>query len=290
MNNYVIFTDATADLPASILTKINVGVIPMDFEVSGKSYTHYSDSRELASSDFFQKMKDGATATTSQINVTRYIEYFSPILEQGTDILYIGFSSGLSGTYQASMLAMNELKEKFPERTIISIDSLAASGGEGLLVYLASIKKEEGLTIHELADWVTDNRNHICHWFTVDDLHHLKRGGRISAVSATFGTALDIKPILHVDQEGKLSVHSKVRGRKKCEGKLLEQLKNTAIDPETTPMVITHGNCFDEAQNLANKIKELYGTKDIIISDMGPIIGSHTGSGVLVLSFYGTEK
>lgn len=290
MNDYVLFTDATADLPADVFEQLDIQVVPMDFEMSGTNYTHYPDGRELSSHNFFTRIQNGEMATTSQINVTRYYDHFTPYLQAGKDILYLSFSSGLSGTYQASVLAANELMEEYKERKIISIDTLCASGGEGLIVYMAAKKKLAGSTMNELADWVTENRLKLCHWFTVDDLHHLKRGGRISAISATFGTALNIKPLLHVDNEGKLAVHSKIRGKKRCVEKLLECMAQTAIDPVNHPVVITHSNCYDEARALADKVKETFHTTDIVISEMGPIIGAHTGSGTLVLTFLGIER
>ena len=290
MENYVLFTDATADLPDEIFKQMNIQVVPMDFEINGTVFTHYPDGRELSSSDFFQRLQAGEMATTSQINVTRYYEYFTPFLKEGKDILYLSFSSGLSGTYQASVLAANELMEEYPERKVISIDTLCASGGEGLLVYMAAQRKNNGMSMEELKTWVEENQLHLCHWFTVDDLHHLKRGGRISAISATFGTALNIKPLLHVDDEGKLAVYGKIRGKKRCPEKLIECMSQTVIDGKNNPVVVTHSNCYEDAAALAEKVKETFGTTDIIISDMGPIIGAHTGSGTLVLTFLGSHR
>ena len=290
MNQYVLFTDATADLPCDVIETMDIQVIPMDFEMGGTNYTHYPDGRNLSTKDFFARIQKGEMATTSQINVTRYFDFFTPYLEQGKDILYLSFSSGLSGTYQASILATNELAEQYPERTIKSVDTLSASGGQALLVYAAALKKKDGMSLDELAQWVEDNRLHLCNWFTVDDLHHLKRGGRISAISATFGTALNIKPLLHVDNEGKLAVVSKIRGKKRCVEKLLEQMELGVIDPVKDPVMITHSNSKDEALLLSQKIKEKYQTETILISDLGPIIGAHTGNGTLILTFFGKER
>lgn len=290
MNNYILFTDATADLPSDVFDRMNIQVIPMDFELSGVNITHYPDGRELSSKDFFTRISNGEMATTSQINITRYFDYFTPYLKEGKDILYLCFSSGLSGTYQASLLAIKELREEYPERNIISVDTLSACGGEGLIAYMAAQRMVQGMAMDELAKWVTDHSKKICIWFTVDDLFHLKRGGRISAISATFGTALSIKPLLCVDNNGKLSVHSKIRGKKRCADKLLECMEQSAINPVGDPIVITHSNCYDDAVLLSEKIKERLGTKDIIISEMSPIIGAHTGSGSLVLSFLGHQR
>ena len=209
--NYVILTDSTTDISQAIADEINVKVWPMQFELDGLAYRNFPDEREMKSDDFYDLMRSGKMPKTSQINVVDFCEYFSEYLEKGLDILYICFSSGLSGTYNNSLIAIEELKEKYPDRTVISVDSLAASMGEGLLVYLAAQQKNKGMGLQELAKWVEDNRLHLCHWFTVDDLHHLKRGGRVSAATAIVGSALNIKPVLHVDDEGHLINVSKVR-------------------------------------------------------------------------------
>ena len=186
MAQYEIYTDATIDLPPNIVEDIGIKVIPMDFEMNGKAYSHYPDERELDSKKFYKLLQEGEMVTTTQITPSRFVEYFTPTLEKGKDILYIGFSSGLSGTYGSSKVAIQSLKEKYPDRTIMSVDSLCASSGEGLLVYLASKEKEKGKSLEELYNWVEENRLNICHWYKVDDLFHLKRGGRISSVAATF--------------------------------------------------------------------------------------------------------
>ena len=290
MNDYVIFTDATCDINSNIFDELDVQVIPMDFEMNGESYTHYLDGRELSSETFFQRIKAGEMANTSQINMMRYFDFFTPYLEAGKDIVYLCFSSALSGTYQSSVLATNELLEKYPNRKIKTIDTLSASGGQALLVYMAAQKKIEGMSFDELSLWVEENRLHICHWFTVDDLYCLKRHGRIGAISATFGTALSIKPLLHVDQEGKLALYGKIRGKKNCITKLMEQMRLSVVDPVNDPVFITHADNLEEAKALEAKIREEFHTKTVIISNMGPVIGAHTGSGTLVLTFYGKER
>ncbi len=290
MKEYKLMTDATCDLPASILEQMNIGVIPMEFEMAGEVYRHFPDGREMGFHEFYEKVREGEMPKTSQINRMTYFKYFEPILKEGKDILYIAFSSGLSGTYQASVLAAEELEEKYPERRVVCVDSRSASVGEGLLVYAAALQKNKGITVDALADWVVRNRGHVCHWFTVDDLNHLRRGGRISPVMAVAGSALGIKPVLRVDDEGNLVTAFKVRGRKKAMESILEQMEKTAINPKEQVVIIAHGDCKEDAKSLKQMVKSRFHVKDEIISYVGPIIGTHTGPGMLALVFFGTER
>ena len=214
MKDFVIITDSTSDLPVNIINELGILVIPMLFTIGETNYMHYPDERELESHEFYERLRLGKKSTTTLINIKTYIEYFEPIIKAGRDILYISFSSGLSGSYNSSLLATKELMEKYPKSKMICVDSKAASLGEGLLVYSAAMKKEEGFELEELNDWIINNRSHLCHWFTVSDLNHLKRGGRMTSMTAAIGTALDIKPILHVDDEGHLIPVDRLRGRK----------------------------------------------------------------------------
>jgi DegV family protein with EDD domain len=290
MNDYVIITDATCDLPAAFAEKIGVTVIPMEFTMSGKVYKHYPDAREMSFHTFYERTKNGEMSVTSQINGATYEQYFVPMLKDGKDILYIAFSSGLSGTYQASKIAAADLMERYPGRRIICLDSKAASVGEGMLVYAAMQKLAEGMSLDELVDWVEETRNHICHWFTVDDLNHLKRGGRVSPVTAVVGTALGIKPVLHVDSEGNLIPVANVRGRKKSLEVLVDHMAKTCVNPEEQVIVIGHGDDLEAAEYLKTLVQNRFRVKDIIITDMGPIIGAHTGCGIAALFFFGTVK
>ena len=288
--DYVILTDSTTDISQEIADEIDVKVWPMQFELDGLTYRNFPDEREMKSDEFYDIMRKGKMPKTSQINVVDFCEYFSDYLDKGLDVLYICFSSGLSGTYNNSLIAIEELKGRYPDRKIISVDSLAASMGEGLLVYLAAQQKKKGMGLEELAKWVEDNRLHLCHWFTVDDLHHLKRGGRVSPATAIVGSALNIKPVLHVDDEGHLINMSKVRGRKASLNAMVDQMVETYTDQFDTVM-ICQGGCHDDAEYLAGEVKKrVKGVKKLIMGNIGPVIGAHAGPGVLALFFYGDHR
>jgi DegV family protein with EDD domain len=290
MKNYVIVTETTTDISDKMAKDLGVKMIPMDLELEGKSYTHYADEREISIETFYDVLRKGGKSVTSLINTEAFLSTFRPILEDGNDILYIAFSSGLSGTYNSSLIARDELLEEYPDAKIICIDSKAASAGEGLMVYSAVKKKEEGLTIDELSEWIEANVLKLCHWFTVDDLNHLRRGGRVSAISATIGTALNIKPILHVDDEGHLIPMEKVRGRKKSLMALYEHMVETVINPKEQVVFISHGDAIEDAEFLGNMIKEKLQVKEIVISKIGPVIGTHSGPGTIALFFFGTGR
>jgi len=289
MKNYVIVTDSTSDLPTELIEKLGVKVIPLTFELEGISYKD-QDSSQMSTHVFYESLRRGEKSVTSLINTETFIDYFEPILKTGNDIIYIAFSSALSGTYNASLLAIEELLEEYTDSKIITIDSKAASVGEGLLVYSAAKKKEAGLSIDELQEWILQNILKVCHWFTVDDLNHLKRGGRVSALGATIGTALNVKPILHVDNEGRLIPMSKVRGRKKSLIALLDHMVETCVDPEEQVIFIGHGDAKEDAEFLAQLIRDKFIVKDIVISNIGPVIGTHSGPGTIALFFFGTER
>lgn len=290
MRDYAILTDATCDLSPDILKELEIAVIPMEFEMGGKIYQQYPDAREMDLHTFYDRIREGEMPKTTQINSLTYYKYFEDALQQDKDVLYICFSSGLSGTYQAALLAAQDMMEKYPEQKVICVDSLCASVGEGLLAYLAAQQKRNGLSIEQLADWITENRFHICHWFMVDDLNHLRRGGRISSVAAIAGSALGIKPILHIDEEGKLIPIYKVRGRKKGMERLIACLEETIIPAETDMMFIVHGDCKEDAKELKQMIKSKMHGKDIQIEYVGPIIGAHTGPGILAVVYFGTKR
>ena len=291
MDNYVLITDSTSDLPQKLADEIDVVVLPMQFDLDGLTYRHFADEREMNSEEFYDAMRSGKIAKTSQISVHEFCEHFSSYLEKGQDILYLSFSSGLSGTYGSSIIAIDELEQKYPERKILSVDTLAASMGEGLLVYYAAKMKKAGMGLEELAKWVVDYRLHLCHWFTVNDLHHLKRGGRVSAATAIVGSALNIKPVLHVDNEGHLINISKERGRKASLNALLDRMSDTYYTEGWDTVMIGHGSCRDDADYVASEIKKRFkGIKNVIIGNIGPVIGAHAGPGVLALFFMGETR
>lgn len=290
MNNYVIVSDATLDLPVSVVKEFDLRIIPMGFSVDDTEYTHYPDERELSIEEFYTKLKNGGVPHTTQITPAVFTEYFEEILKQGLDILYIAFSSGLSGTYNTSQIVIRDLIEEYPERKIYSVDSLCASVGEGLLVMNAAKHKQNGMNIDELKDWVEYNKKRLCHWFTVKDLFFLKRGGRITSIEAIVGTALKIRPVLSTDDAGKLQVVTKVRGaRAEMElmvNKLIE--KGEAVDSQTVG--IAHGDNLEQAKELETILREKNLVKDVLITKVGPVIGTHTGPGMLALTFFGDNK
>ncbi len=287
MNDYVIVSDATLDLPASVIDEYDIRIIPMGVNVDNEEYSHYPDERELSIEDFYQKLKNGAVSHTTQITPAIFMDYFEDILKHGKDILYIAFSSGLSGTYNTSQIVIRDLAEDYPDRKIYSVDSLCASIGEGLLVLNAAIQKQKGLTIDDLLAWVEDNKRRSKHWFTVKDLFFLKRGGRITSIEAMVGTALKIRPVLSTDFAGKLTVVSKIRGTRAELDFMLTKLEEEGKDLSEQTIIIGHGDDLAQAQELENLIRNRLTVKDIIISKIGPVIGTHTGPGMLALVFMG---
>ncbi|OUP04297.1 fatty acid-binding protein DegV [Anaerofilum sp. An201] len=290
MSEYVLFTDSNTDLPADLVQQLDLSVIPMLFEMDGKSYYNYPDNHEMDPKEFYAALRGGKVCTTSQVSPSRFDEIFSPVLESGRDILYLCFSSGLSGTYNTSRLAVEELREKFPDRKIRTVDTLAASMGQGLLVYLAAKKRQEGMGLDELGDWVEENRLKLCHWFTVDDLMFLKRGGRVSGAAAVMGTMLGIKPVLHVDDEGHLIPMEKVRGRRASLDALVKHMQATAIRPAEQTVFISHGDCQADCDYVAQQLREKLGVKEIVTSYIGPVIGAHSGPGTVALFFVGEKR
>lgn len=290
MSDYIIATDSTCDISEEMANELELTVIPLSVNMGDTTFKNHLDWRELSCDDFYGRLKAGATPSTNAINIGQYIDELEQVLIDGKDILILAFSSGLSTTYNSSTMAVSELEKKYPNRKIYSVDTLAASMGEGLLVWHAVNQKRQGKTIEQVRDWVEDNKLKLCHWFTVDDLHHLKRGGRVSAATAVVGTMLGIKPVLHVDNEGHLINMDKARGRQASLLKLLDCMAATAIEPEKQTVFISHSYCEKDAQWLADKIKERLGVKDIHINYIGPVIGSHTGIGTIALFFMGNER
>lgn len=289
---YVIITDSTCDLTPELIEELDIVVIPMEFTMAeGEVYKNYPDGRELGFQAFYDRVRAGAQPKTNQINAATYMEVAAPYLDRGQDVLILAFSSALSGTYQSSVLAVEELREKYPDRQIYTVDTLSASMGEGLLVYHAAKKREEGLSVSELARWVEENRLRLCHWFTVDDLNHLKRGGRVSSAAALFGTILGIKPVLHVDDAGRLIPREKVRGRRSSLEALVKHMRET-IDPaegEQT-VFISHGDCEPDVKYLIDLIRAQVPVKEIKVGYIGPVIGAHSGPGTVAVFYLGTTR
>lgn len=286
MSNYKIITDSGCDLPKSMLASLGVVSIPLYVNFRSESREDSVDGEIKA---MYDGLRAGEAASTSAVNPDRWAGIMEPVLAAGEDLLVIAFSSGLSTTYQSAVIAGNELKEKYPLRRIHVIDSLSASLGQGLLVWYACKKRDEGLSVDELAAWVTENRFHLCHWFTVDDLMYLKRGGRVSAATALFGTMLNIKPVLHVDDEGHLISMSKVRGRKASIEALAAKAIETGEGFDNSTMFICHGDCPEDAKLLADMVKA-QGVKDVFIGYTGAVIGSHSGPGTLAIFFLGEKR
>ena len=288
MSNFVILTDSSADLGDDLVRQLDVQVLPLSFTLEQQTYHNYPDNREMEPHAFYQKLRDGAVATTSAVNVSQYTEFLEPLLQAGQDVLILAFSSGLSATYNSSVIAVQELAEKYPERKLYTVDTLCASLGQGLLVYLAARERDSGKTIEEVRDWAEANKLSICHQFTVDDLHFLKRGGRISATTA--GSMLQIKPVLHVDNEGHLINIAKARGRQASLKALVDKMEKTAIDPAHQTVFISHGDCLEDAQMVADLVKERLGVPEVYLNPIGPVIGAHAGPGTVALFYVGTER
>ncbi|MBQ7817303.1 MAG: DegV family protein [Oscillospiraceae bacterium] len=287
MSDFRIVTDSGSDLNQCMIDQLNISLVPLMVNFKG---TTQPDNVDDGISAFYDGLRAGEVATTSAINPTGWATKIEPILAGGQDVLVIGFSSGLSTTYQSAVIAAEELKEKYPERNIRVVDSLCASLGQGLLVWYACKKRDEGMSLNDLADWLENNKLHLCHWFTVDDLMYLKRGGRVSAATALVGTMLQIKPVLHVDDEGHLINVSKVRGRKASIEAIAKKLGELGIEGENSTVFICHGDCIEDAQHLASIVKERYGVKEVFIGHVGTVIGSHSGPGTLALFFLGTHR
>ena len=290
MSEYVIVTDSSADLTDGMVKELGVEVLPLSFTVKGQTYHNYPDNRDMDPKDFYAMLRSGEMATTAAVNVADYTSALEPLLESGKDVLVLAFSSGLSATYQSSVIAVNELKDKFPERKIFTVDTLCASMGQGLLVYLAAKKQQAGATIEEVRDWTEENKLKLCHWFTVDDLHFLKRGGRISAATAVLGTMLSIKPVMHVDNEGHLIKVGTARGRNASLKALVDHMEQTVLDLKDQAIFISHGDCLADAQKVADDVKARFGVESIIINYVGPVIGAHSGPGTVALFFMGSER
>ena len=290
MGSYRIITDSTTDLTPALIEELEVQVVPLCYMMGGRTYHNIPGGGEMDEPAFYNKLRGGVVSTTTQVNSEEFLQVFTPLLEAGEDVLYIAFSSGLSGTYQSALLAREELKERFPERRLEVFDSLCASMGEGLLVYHAAKLRQEGKSMDQVLAWLKENALRLCHWFTVDDLNHLKRGGRVSTATAVVGTILGIKPVLHVDNEGHLIPVSKVRGRKQSLDALVKRMEETVEDPAGQVVFISHGDCLADAQYVEGQIREKLGVQQVKIGYIGPVIGAHSGPGTVALFFLGNQR
>ena len=287
MNEFVIVSDSTVDLPKEYLQSKQVPIISLSYIMDGVTYEEMDG---LSHKEFFEKLRAGSLPTTSQINPEQAREALEPFAKEGKDILYIGFSSGLSGSYNSVRMAAEDLKEEYPDINIIAIDSLCACMGEGLLLYKALELKEHGMSMEEIAKWVEANKLHICHNVTVDDLNHLHRGGRISKTTAVVGSMIKIKPIIHMSDEGKLVVIGKERGRKKSLVSIVDRMEKQMQGYDNDIVMITHGDCIEDAEFVKKQVEERFGIHNVMINGIGSVIGSHTGAGVVAVFFIGDKR
>lgn len=287
MREYIITVNSTVDVAKEWLEERKVPVIPLKYTIDGETYT---DMEGLTSKEFFQKLREGKMATTSQINPEEAKEYLEPFVKDGKDVLHLGFSSGLSGTLNSMRIAAEELKEDYPDAKIYIVDTLCACMGEALLLYYALKQKEAGKTIDEVAKWAEENKLHICHNVTVDDLNHLHRGGRVSKTAAVLGTMVQIKPIIHMDNSGCLQVIGKERGRKKALNRIVDMAAKQIEGWDNELAMITHGDCIEDAEYVARQVREKLGIEEVLIHNIGTVIGSHTGPGVVAVFVMGNER
>lgn len=290
MSDFVILTDSSADLDAQLAQKIDVQVVPLSFVLNNRAYHNYPDNRDMDPHTFYDRLRKGETATTNAVNVAQYTEALEPLLQAGKDVLILAFSSGLSTTYHSSCIAVEELSAKYPDRKLYTVDTLCASLGQGLLVWYAAQQRERGHSIKEVRDWVEEHKLNLCHQFTVNDLQFLKRGGRISAATALVGSMLHIQPVLHVDNQGHLINIDKVRGRHAALKALVDRMEETAIDSGSLTVFISHGDCLEDAQTVAEMVKKRFGVDEVYINYVGPVIGAHSGPGTVALFYIGTNR
>ena len=288
---YQIIPDSAANLPYKLIKEYDLKLISFDCFAEDErhdTFRHTEDDSWIK--DFYEQLRSNKKFTTSCLNAEVISETLKESLDNGLDVIYFVFSSGLSQTYEIAEAVGEDLKRQYPERKIYVVDTLSASFGQGLLIDYACRQQRDGWTIEQVYGWFIEHRFKMCHWFTVDDLFFLKRGGRISATTALTGTVLGIKPILHVDDEGKLISVDKVKGRKQALTALVEKMELTAVDPENQRVFIAHGDCFEDCKFVEMLVRERFGIKDVEITYINPVIGAHSGPGTVALFFLGTER
>ena len=288
MSEYIIFTDSCCDIKPALLQEWGVPYANMTFSFDGEDKEYINT--DITNKEFYDRMRKGACAKTAAINADSFARAFAPILEEGKDILYVAFSSGLSTTVNSAHMAAEELKETYPDRKIAIVDTLAASAGGGLMVYMAVAKKKEGVSLEENAAYIASLIPQHCIWFTVDDLEYLKRGGRVSPLVAFAGGVLGIKPVLQMDDEGHLIKVSTARGRKKAIEALADKYAELSYEEKNTPIFISHAECDEDAKQLADMLMQRHGAEVTLITEIGPVIGSHAGPGTLAIFFIGKHR
>lgn len=287
MSDYFISTDSTYDMPESYRAEHDLLVHPLFYTINDSVY---GGDHDMDIKEFYARLRKGEIATTMATNLEDTTVRFRTVLEQGRDILHIGFSSALSSSYNNAAVAAAELQKEFPERKIRCVDSLCASMGQGLLVHYAVQKRAAGMSVDELADWLEENKLHFCHQFTVDDLHFLQRGGRISKTVAVLGTMINVKPVLHVDDEGRLVPLKNVRGRRKALTTLVDNMAEQIPGYQNDTIFISHGDCEEDARFVGKLVTERFGITDIRYNYVSPTIGSHSGPGTVALFFLGKAR
>ena len=290
METYRIITDSCCDLTQEMADELNLTAVPLYVNFKGDSYPNYLDQRELNTKEFYDAMRTGEMGSTNAVNPSQWKEAAAPILKNGQDVLILAFSSGLSTTCNSAIIAAQELEEEYPDRKVYVVDTLGASMGQGLMCWYVAKKAQEGVSLEELRDYAEEIKPHMAHWFTVNDLFHLKRGGRVSAATAVVGTMLQIKPVLHVDDEGHLVNMLKARGRKASLEALVTKLDELGEGYDNSTVFICHGDCLQEAEQLKALALQRKGVKEVFVGNLGAVIGSHAGPGTLALFFLGKHR
>lgn len=288
--SFALITDSCCNLTDELIDELDITVLSMTVRNRMKEYTSYVKGEKTDNKKFYTMLRSGDVLVTAALNAETCRDAFEKVLSAGEDLLYVAFSSALSGTCNVAQMMAEELKAKYPERRVVVLDSRCASMGEGLFVYYAGLLRKQGKSLNEVVAWLLEHRGNLCHWFTVEDLHFLKRGGRVSAATAIVGTALGIKPVLHVDDEGRLINMEKARGRKKSLLALVDHMEQTVTEPEKQVVFIGHGDCEEDAAFVAQEVRRRMKVKDIVINYIDPVIGAHSGPGTVALFFLGTHR
>ena len=290
MSKFKIITDSSCDLTAELAEQLEIDVLCLSVLAEDKVYKNYLDGREISPTDYYKMLRDGLMAKTAAANIEDFTDIFTKWLDEGYDVIYLGFSSALSGTFNTGKIVADEMREKYPDRKIYCVDTLSASLGQGMMVYYAANMQKSGASIDEVRDWVEENKISQAHLFTVNDLHHLHRGGRVSKTTAIIGSALGVKPLMHCDNDGKLVKTGVVRGRQASLDALVKKMKETIINAEDQTVFISHGDCIDDAEYVKSEILKALPVKEVIINFVGPVIGTHSGPGTMALFFFASER